>query len=70
MIDADEVAECAEHLALIAKDLRAAGDLSLVRLSEDGVTDDYMTLADELWLIAFRLGHPIENDGRDDAGNA
>ena len=51
------VAECAHHLALVANDVRAAGDFALVRLSEDGVTDATCTLSDELWIIALNLDY-------------
>ena len=61
-VDAGTVAECSRHLVLIARDLRAAGDVELVRLSEDGVTQEYVTLADELWLIAVRLGARIDGE--------
>jgi hypothetical protein len=45
----------AEALRKIAEDLRAAGDLPLVYLTEHGVTPCKITLADEIWLIAFEL---------------
>ena len=51
----DLAKECAKHLCLIAADLRAAGDASLVILSSEGVAPASITLADELWLIALRL---------------
>ena len=47
--------EEARHLRLIANDLRLAGDIELRLLSEEGVSDYPVTLADELWLIALRL---------------
>lgn len=62
-VDADTVAECARHLVLISKDLREAGDVNIVRLSEDGVSQEYLTLADELWLIAVRLGAQFDGGG-------
>lgn len=48
-------ADCAEWLIRIARDLRAAGDIPLVRLSTEGVTDEALTLAGELELIALQL---------------
>lgn len=60
--------EEARHLRLIANDLRAAGDIPLVELSEDGVAHSAVTLADELWLIALRLdssgafGGPVDEE--------
>lgn len=47
--------ECAATLRAIANDLRNAGDVQVVELSEDGVGPAATTLADELWLIALRL---------------
>lgn len=58
-IEPGVVADCARHLAMIAGDLRAAGDVPLVRLDDDGVAPEPLTLADEIWLIAVRLGWPI-----------
>lgn len=52
----------AEALRLIAKDLRAAGDVRQVRLSGDGVTEEYVTVADELWLIALSLDGRMSNE--------
>lgn len=51
------VQDCARQLILIARDLRAAGDVPLVHLTEDGVIPEPMglTLAGELELIALRL---------------
>lgn len=49
------VERCAEWLIEIARDLRAAGDLPLVRLNEDGVTPEPLSLAGELELIALQL---------------
>ncbi len=43
------------QLRLIANDLRAAGDIPLVRFDEEGVAPDPLTLADELWLAAACL---------------
>lgn len=45
----------ASPLRAVARDVRAAGDVPLVRLSEDGVTDQAFSLADELWLYALLL---------------
>jgi hypothetical protein len=42
-------------LRVIAADLRMAGDVQQVQITEDGVTPQYLTLADDLWLIALRL---------------
>jgi hypothetical protein len=59
----------AEHLRLIAKDLRSAGDVQMVELSERGVTRSYVTLADELWLIALQLDGRLDvspGEGGDD----
>jgi hypothetical protein len=53
--DAQIVADEARHLIHIARDLRSAGDVPLVRLDEDGVGPDPCTLAGELELIALRL---------------
>ncbi len=53
--DSDVVASEARHLILIARDLRSAGDVPLVSLSPEGVTDEALTLAGELELIAMRL---------------
>lgn len=47
--------DASEQLRAIARDIRAAGDIPLVRLDDDGVTPEAITLADELWLIAFQL---------------
>ena len=40
-------------LRIIAADVKAAGDMGLVRLSPDGVTEAEITLSDELWLLAL-----------------
>jgi len=55
----------AEHLRYLANDLRSAGDVLMVNISEDGVGDAGITLADMLWLIAVELdGHfEVESDG-------
>lgn len=45
----------AAHLRYLSRDVRSAGDMKLVQLSEDGVSDLPITLADELWLIALRM---------------
>lgn len=57
MTDLSQVArESAEQLIRIGHDLRTAGlDLDVVRLSDDGVTRQAVTLAGELELIAMRL---------------
>jgi hypothetical protein len=47
--------QVAEWLRRIASDLRAAGDVKLVNLDEDGVSPANITLADEIWLAAFQL---------------
>ena len=47
--------DAARHLRLIAKDVRSNGDIPLVSLSEEGVTMESATLADELELIAIGL---------------
>lgn len=47
--------ECSRTLRVIAADLRMAGDVQQVQLTEDGVTPEFLTLADDLWLIALRL---------------
>jgi hypothetical protein len=48
----------AEALRHIADDLRAAGDIPLVHLRDDGVARAGITLADEMWLLAVDLdGH-------------
>ena len=51
----DRAARAADHLAQISEDVRSAGDIPLILLSEDGVTRPQMTLADELWTIAYTL---------------
>ncbi len=64
------VVEEARHLRHIARDLRVAGDISLVLLSDDGVRAAGITLADEIWLIASRLDpdHAFEDtQGPDEA---
>lgn len=48
-------ARAAEWLARISRDVRLAGDMSLVHLDEDGVRPAGMTLADEIWLVASQL---------------
>lgn len=50
-----DATRCAEWLVRIAHDLRQAGDLRLVRLDEDGVRNEPISLADELWLVASAL---------------
>lgn len=49
------VAECAAWLISIARNLRAAGDVPIVVLDEDGVTERPLSLAGELELIALQL---------------
>lgn len=51
----ETIAECARQLILIGRDLRAAGDVGLVRFTDDGLIPAEITLADELELIAMRL---------------
>ena len=51
----EDIADCARQLILIGRDLRAAGDVPLVRFTEDGLVPASITLADELELIALRL---------------
>jgi len=46
---------------MIAADLRSAGDLSLVLLSEDGVQPADITLADELWLLSLRADNELRD---------
>jgi hypothetical protein len=53
--DDETVKDVARTLRAIAADVRSAGDVPLVELSEDGVTPAAITLADELWLTALRL---------------
>ena len=50
-------AEWAEHLVRLSKNVRAAGDMRLVWLGDDGVSEVDMTLADELFLIALNLDY-------------
>jgi hypothetical protein len=52
---AQAVADAAEHLILIARDIRSWGDVPLVELSDEGVTRSPLTLAGELELIALQL---------------
>lgn len=62
--DGNEVSQAAAHLRLIARDLRGQGaDVRIVRFSEDGVTDEQYTLADELEVIAFNLVGSDHSDG-------
>lgn len=51
----DHVAESAEHLILIARQLRSLGDIHYVHMDENGVGPYHLTLAGELELIAMRL---------------
>ena len=46
-------------LCRIANDLRLAGDVRLVLMDSDGVAPAAISLADELWLIAFSLDGDI-----------
>lgn len=58
MTDGDgfvSVPDCAAWLIRIARDLRLAGDVPLVRLTEDGVVEEPLSLAGELELIALQL---------------
>lgn len=48
-------AEAASWLVRIANDLRSAGDMPLIRMNTNGVGPASMSLADELWLVAFCL---------------
>jgi len=52
---AADTARCARWLVDIAGDLRSAGDIELLRVSEEGVAPDCISLADELWLVAATL---------------
>lgn len=55
----------ADWLRDIASDLRESGDVPLVRLSDDGVGPADISLADELWLVAFSLDPTLgERDPR------
>jgi hypothetical protein len=51
----EKLLELATQLLELAKILRAAGDLPLVALSEEGVTPQHLTLADEIELVAISL---------------
>jgi hypothetical protein len=51
----EKLLELATQLLELAKILRAAGDLPLVVLSEEGVTPQHLTLADEIELVAISL---------------
>lgn len=46
------VERAADWILNISTDLRAAGDVALVRLSDDGVGPDAISLADELYLVS------------------
>lgn len=48
-----DLAQHARHLILIAADLRAAGDITLVEIGHDGVSLSSATLAAELEYIAM-----------------
>lgn len=50
--------DCARWLRNIAADVRLAGDMALLRFTDDGVRQD-MTLSDELWLVAVQLDGKI-----------
>lgn len=58
----DERIGVAETLCHIADDVRTAGDMGLVRLSDDGVTTQAFTLSDELWMQALRLDPDVAFD--------
>lgn len=60
--------EHARHLAQISVQLREAGDIPLVLLGDDGVGPAGVTLADELWLIAFQLDADAANAAIREAG--
>jgi hypothetical protein len=64
------VADVARTLCAIANDLRAAGDIGLVRLDPDGVAPAEITLADELWLCAFRLDQEVAMSRPENGGTA
>ena len=51
--------EIAEHLALIVRDLRNAGDVQMVRMDENGVAPAEISLADELEVIVAALGGQV-----------
>lgn len=53
----------AEHLRYLAQELRAAGDVPLVNIGEDGVGEADITLADALWLTAVELDGHFELEG-------
>ena len=48
-------ADAASWLVRIANDLRSAGDMPLVSMDVNGVGPASISLADELWLVAFCL---------------
>jgi hypothetical protein len=52
-----ERVDAARQLILIARNLRAAGDVNLVQFSEDGISEESLTLAGELELIAMGLDY-------------
>jgi hypothetical protein len=56
-MDDATVVDCARQLVLIARDLRAAGDIPLVEFTADGLVPASVTLAGELELIALRLDY-------------
>lgn len=49
-----DVQVVADALRLTAADVRGAGDMQLVRFTDDGVQND-ITLSDYLWLLAVML---------------
>lgn len=51
----DEPFDAGRHLRYLSREVRGAGDMGLVLLSEDGVSTISLTLADELWLVAHRI---------------
>lgn len=53
----DRADSAAEWILGIAKDLRGAGDVRQVCLSEEGVSPATLTVAEELELIAFSVRH-------------
>jgi len=61
----DTATRQAHLLRELAKELRAAGDVQQLELSDEGVTQDVITLADELWLIALALDGELSNPATD-----
>lgn len=54
MGEADGIEASLRHLELVARQLREQGDVPQVLLSVDGVSRS-ISVADELWLIAYNL---------------